>query len=186
MHQEVDLRKTKQRKKLLDIFRSIRKPLTADQILRQCQNECPNMALTTVYRNLDRLIELGYVTRAVYSDGTARFASATDSHKHMLTCRICHAQVSIDNCPISMSEEMLSQQTGYTIEHHYLEFFGICPGCLKRELPFMRERTNLPGITQDGTFEEETLPYFPEEFPEEFSEELSEEPAEESTKENEA
>jgi Fe2+ or Zn2+ uptake regulation protein len=155
LNQDVDLRKTKQRKKLLDIFTSIRKPLTADQILKQCQNECPNMALTTVYRNLDRLIDLGYVTKAVYPDGTARFASAQNNHKHMVTCRICHAQVAIDNCPVQMSEELISQQTGYLIEHHYLEFFGVCPDCLKRELPFKRRRTHLPGIPQDDASAED-------------------------------
>jgi Fe2+ or Zn2+ uptake regulation protein len=163
LNQDVDLRKTKQRKKLLDIFTSIRKPLTADQILKRCQNECPNMALTTVYRNLDRLIDLGHVTKAVYPDGTARFSAAGDNHKHMVTCRICHAQVAIESCPVQASEELISQQTGYLIEHHYLEFFGVCPNCLKRELPFQHRRIHLPGVVQDSSFTEEEFPFQTEE-----------------------
>ncbi len=154
-----ELRQTKQRRKLLDIFTNTSKPMTAEQILKRCQVECPNMALTTVYRNLDRLIDLGQVSKAVYPDGTARYTSSSKSHKHMVTCRICQAQVEVDFCPVQMSEELISQQTGYLIEHHYLEFFGICPQCLKRELPFKRRRTHLPGIVQDGTFDE---PVFPE------------------------
>lgn len=156
---EKELRQTKQRRKLLDIFKKTSKPLTAEQILKSCQVECPNMALTTVYRNLDRLIDLGQISKTVYPDGTARYTSSSKGHKHMVTCRICQAQVEVDFCPVQMSEELISQQTGYLIEHHYLEFYGICPACLKRELPFKRRRTHLPGVVQDGTFDE---PVFPE------------------------
>lgn len=157
---EKELRQTKQRRKLLDIFKKINKPLTAEQILRSCQVECPNMALTTVYRNLDRLIDLGQVSKTVYPDGTARYSSSSKSHKHMVTCRICQRQVEIDVCPVQMSEELISQQTGFLIEHHYLEFYGICPECLKQELAFKRRRVHLPGVVQEdevGEAEEEKL-----------------------------
>jgi hypothetical protein len=114
------------------------------------------MALTTVYRNLDRLIDLGYISKAVYPDGTARFTSASDSRKHMITCRICHAQLPIDFRKV---EELISKQTGYVIEHHYLDFFGICPSCLKQALPFKRRRTHLPGVPQDGSFDDDIFPF---------------------------
>ena len=131
--------------------------MTADQILKQCHIECPNMALTTVYRNLDKLIDMGYLSKSIYPDGAARYAAADVGHRHMVTCRICHAQTEIPNCPIQISEDLVSKQTGYQIEHHYLEYFGICPACLKSDLAFKRNRTNLPGIIQAAEIDDDPL-----------------------------
>lgn len=155
MNREQDLRKTKQRRHLLSLFKSAEKAMTAEQILKHCHIECPNMALTTVYRNLDKLIEMGYVQKTIHPDGAARFNSAQKSHRHMVTCRICHAQVELKTCPITMSEEWISRETGFRVEHHYLEYFGLCPQCLKSDLAFNREKVELPGITQDSSSDEE-------------------------------
>lgn len=155
MKVDLDLRKTKQRKKLLDIFNIKQEPMTAEQILKFCHLECPNMALTTVYRNLDRLIDMGYIAKTIYPDGAARFTSADIGHRHMVTCRICHAQTEIKSCPVQLGEDLISKQTGYQIEHHYLEFFGLCPTCQKSELAFQRKRVINLGIRQAGDADEE-------------------------------
>jgi len=172
LKESLELRKTKQRKKLLDIFSTNKKPMTADQILKYCHLECPNMALTTVYRNLDKLIELGYINKTIYPDGAARYSPVDAGHHHMVTCRICHAQVEITNCPVNISEELISEETGYKIEHHYLEFFGICPNCLKSDLAFQRKKVELPGVHQaddieDDDYEQKLEEKYEEEFEDE-------------------
>jgi Fe2+ or Zn2+ uptake regulation protein len=177
----LDLRKTKQRKKLLDFFRTTNKPMTADQILKHCHIECPNMALTTVYRNLDKLIDMGYVSKSIYPDGAARYTAADIGHRHIVTCRMCHAQVELPNCPIQGCEEMISNQTGYKVEHHYLEFFGICPSCLKSDLAFQRNNVEVPGVQQSSEYDEEEE----DEFHTEINKLLAEEPSIENEAENE-
>jgi len=152
---DLDLRKTKQRRKLLDLFNIVQKPMTADQILKYCHLECPNMALTTVYRNLDRLIDMGCIAKTVYPDGAARYTSADIGHSHMVTCRLCHAQVELVSCPVQMSEDLVAKHTGYQIEHHYLEYFGLCPNCQKNDLAFQRQKVTNIGIPQAGEYAED-------------------------------
>ena len=129
MADDTNLRKTRQRRKLLDILGSKPEPLTADQILRICQLECPNMALTTVYRNLDRMIGLGYATKIESMQGAARFAVSTPETRMVLICRVCQARVEIKGISTEGLEAELEKRTGYGIEHRYLEFYGLCPRC---------------------------------------------------------
>jgi len=156
LNSDLDLRKTKQRKKLLDLFTTTQKPMSADQILKHCHIECPHMALTTVYRNLDRLIDCGYIAKTIYPDGAARYTSADMGHRHMVTCRCCHAQTELLNCPVQMSEDLVAKQTGYRIEHHYLEYFGLCPECQKKGLTFAPLKVKIPEIYAADPFEVET------------------------------
>ena len=129
MAEDTNLRRTRQRRKLLDILGAKPEPLTADQILRICQLECPNMALTTVYRNLDRMIELGYATKIESAQGAARFAASTPETRMVLICRVCQARAEVRGLSAEGIEAELEKRTGYEIEHRYLEFYGLCPRC---------------------------------------------------------
>jgi Fe2+ or Zn2+ uptake regulation protein len=48
---------------------------------------------------------------------------------HTLICRECHAVVEFDDCNLTMLEKLLTVQTGFTIQGHRLELYGICPTC---------------------------------------------------------
>lgn len=134
MAEDSTLRKTKQRKRLFDILRSKPEPMTADELLSICQLECPNMALTTVYRNLDRMIDLGYATKLESTQGAARYAVAQKDTRIVLICRVCQERREIRDISSEAMEELIEERTGYDIEHRYLEFFGICPKCQARSM----------------------------------------------------
>lgn len=134
MAEDTGLRRTKQRKQLLDILQAKTEPLTADQILRICQLECPNMALTTVYRNLDRMIELGVATKITHLSGVARFTVAKPNKKVVLFCRMCQCRFELDDVSVEALETQIEKKSGFEIEHRYMEFYGLCPKCQRRML----------------------------------------------------
>ena len=132
MSDSKDLRKTKQRKHLYELLKSKKGPMTADQILKNCQLWCPNMALTTVYRNLDRMVELGYVARIQSPQGAARYCSAASEKRINLVCRICNGQELVEDADIKPLEAYVFEKNGFTTELGHLEFLGVCKKCLKQ------------------------------------------------------
>lgn len=133
--EDTGTRKTKQRRQLLEILGRRTEPLTAEQILQVCRPECPNMALTTVYRNLERMVEAGLAAKITHASGAARFTVIKPSKRAVLCCRICQRRIELDDVPLEALEQVLAQRSGYEIEYRHLEFYGVCPQCRRREAP---------------------------------------------------
>lgn len=134
MSKKTDLRRTKQRRHLLDILTSKKEPMTADQILKNCKLWCPNMALTTVYRNLDRMVQLGYLIRLESSQGAARYCAADAGNSIRLICRACGARETIDGIDLKLLETYIFDNNGFDIQQSNIEFIGVCRKC-RRNLP---------------------------------------------------
>ncbi len=130
----IELRKTKQRRQLFDLLKSKSEPMTADQILKICQLESPNMALTTVYRNLDKMVDLGYATRIASIQGAARYCVQESQKRIQLFCRICNRVTGVEDVDIKLLESLIHEKTGFNIEQGNLEFYGVCADC-KRQMP---------------------------------------------------
>lgn len=108
--------------------------MTAEQILKICQLECPTMALTTVYRNLDRMVELGFATKINSAQGAARYYAATPESRIQLFCRMCNGQIQVGGADIKLLEAYIYEKTGFEIEKGNLEFYGVCKSC-RRHMP---------------------------------------------------
>jgi Fe2+ or Zn2+ uptake regulation protein len=84
----------------------------------------------TVYRTIFLFFDLGILRRLQSdADGKTYFVAVSPGHTHPLICRTCHAIVDFDVCDLSLLENMLSRETGYAIERHHLEIYGLCPTC---------------------------------------------------------
>jgi Fe2+ or Zn2+ uptake regulation protein len=84
----------------------------------------------TVYRTIKALQDLGYLRWVHDQGGEHRFVAATPGHSHMLVCRSCSKAVEFADCDLSVLEKLIATQTGFTVEGHHLEFFGLCPECV--------------------------------------------------------
>lgn len=88
------------------------------------------LGLTTVYRTLDLLIELGLVKSLFLADGSVRYEYIGDKkHHHHLVCTGCGQICELDGCAIAGLENKIAKNTAYQITHHALELYGICPSC---------------------------------------------------------
>lgn len=125
-----DLKQTKKRILILSVLEEATTALTVEEIEEMTSKEI-KMSISTIYRALNALAEKNVVTKTLHQDGKAYFEINSHNHKHTLICTLCNERVAIDTCPLETLEDNLIKKTGYAITGHSLEFFGICPVCLK-------------------------------------------------------
>ena len=83
----------------------------------------------TVYRTLEILEGLGLARKLHQEDGCSCYAVSSRGHAHHVICRACRAAVEFEGCRIDDVLREVSARTGYTVESHFLELFGLCPAC---------------------------------------------------------
>ena len=50
------------------------------------------------------------------------------THKHLLKCDVCNREIDIP-CPMSQIEEIVRNETGFTLTEHDLVMKGVCKEC---------------------------------------------------------
>ncbi len=104
--------------------------ITAEKLLKQCQKEIPSLNLTTVYRNLEKMIELGLVQQVNVISSKRAFKLVTlNSHHHHLICSRCKKTIPIDYCPITNELLEIAKSKNFKIADSNIEFFGLCQDC---------------------------------------------------------
>lgn len=102
---------------------------TPDQVHAAVAKTASGVNITTVYRTLELLEELGLVTHAHLSHGAPTYhALGDDQHAH-LVCRVCGG---IEEMPPSALEplaERLSLDRGFIIDVGHVALFGLCAQC---------------------------------------------------------
>lgn len=124
-------RLTKVRRLVLSIFSELTTPLSVPELLKLLKQEGLSVNKTTVYRELDFLIDNQLVTEIDLLDGLKRYElSVGQEHHHHLVCRSCRSIqcVGMDN-DLDSLERKIKKQHGFRVESHVLEFFGLCKAC---------------------------------------------------------
>ncbi|MEG0250652.1 MAG: Fur family transcriptional regulator [Peptostreptococcus sp.] len=131
MLKSAKLKATRKRMLLLNCLRHSDAPLTAEEIYTDLKKEI-NINLSTVYRALNALTESDIIIKQMLSDGNSVFQLNNTNHQHILTCKMCGKVSYVDICPVDSLLNEISDQTGYEITGHNLEFIGICPECSRK------------------------------------------------------
>lgn len=124
-----ELKNTKQRAAILRVLKSLAEPASAEEVFSNLKDDFPTLALSTVYRNLERFAAAGLVKKDSFNDGIIRYSLAEEHHGHYLICTECDCKIKIDDCPLSNMEEELAKNTGFEIDGHNLTIYGKCPRC---------------------------------------------------------
>ncbi len=122
------LRITKQRKIIIEELGKTQSHPTAAEIYEAVRKRLPKISLGTVYRNLEFLSEIGVIQKLEMAGAQMRFDRTTSNHYH-IRCVICRR---VDDAPMKPSNSIdpaLSENSGYSILRHKIEFMGICPNC---------------------------------------------------------
>jgi len=124
---------TRQRRAVLDVMTLTDTRLTAADVFAKAQRACPDLGLTTVYRTLEILEQLGAIRRVHLDDGCEAFAPTAIEHGHYLICDNCRTTIEFEGCDLTAMLNRIAMQTGFTIEQHWLELVGRCPKCQKKK-----------------------------------------------------
>lgn len=104
---------------------------TPDEILAAVREESQAVNISTVYRTLELLEELGLVRHNHISDRAPTYHStATPDHVH-LVCRGCGAITEVVPEVIGPMTDTLRAEYGFTTDIGHLTVFGTCRECTK-------------------------------------------------------
>lgn len=120
---------TRQRVAVVSAVQGRGEQLTPWQVFEQARQECPGLGLTTVYRCLQLLHELGFLRRVHMEEGCTGYAYVRDREGHHLVCQVCNRVVDFPCTGLSELIEKTERGTGFTVESHLLELVGLCPAC---------------------------------------------------------
>ncbi len=122
-------RLTPQRSAILRAVLSSDEHPTAEQVFSQVRAEFPMTSLATVYNTLGLLREMGAVLEIGLGHGGMRYDGLRpEPHPHLI-CTQCQAILDADLPELKALGEAVSQATGFRINSHRFDFFGICPRC---------------------------------------------------------
>ena len=102
---------------------------TPDEVLAAVREESQAVNISTVYRTLELLEELGLVRHNHISDRAPTYHStATPDHVH-LVCRDCGSITEVDPDVIAPMTETLRATYGFSTDIGHLTVFGTCRAC---------------------------------------------------------
>lgn len=125
-----NLKWSKQRDYLLDIFFNSNGHVTANELYKAAQERYPQIGYATVYRTLKLLEESGFATASRFGHKSSRFEmSRADEHHDHLVCIKCGSIIEFQSDQIEQIQETVARKKGFTITHHKLVLYGICKTC---------------------------------------------------------
>ena len=102
---------------------------TPDEIRVEVRKESSAVNVSTVYRTLELLEELGLVRHAHLSDRAPTYHStATPEHVH-LVCRSCGSVSEAEADAVSLFTGALRERQGFRTDVGHLTVFGTCRNC---------------------------------------------------------
>lgn len=131
-------RVTEPRQAILKVLNKTEKHVSAEDIYHKVHKKYPNVGLTTVYRTLDLLVDMGLVSKFDFGDGRARYELTEGphaTHHHHLVCRNCgriidYADYLEDEVKmVNKVERLLEKRHDFKIDSHQLHFYGVCGKC---------------------------------------------------------
>jgi Fur family transcriptional regulator, peroxide stress response regulator len=121
-------KETRQRELILFILKGTRSHPTADWIYDEARKKISNISKGTVYRNLTILLERGEIAELNLSGTVTRYEIKQPSHYHF-RCELCGKVMDV-NMPVAEDlNRKAAEETGFRVNHHQLEFRGICRDC---------------------------------------------------------
>ncbi|WP_214109765.1 Fur family transcriptional regulator [Acrocarpospora catenulata] len=102
---------------------------TPEDISAKVQQTARGVNISTVYRTLELLEELGLVTHTHLSHGAPTYHLAADADHIHLVCRGCGDIVEAPPHLVQTMVDALDTQLGFATDVHHLTIFGRCTRC---------------------------------------------------------
>jgi Fur family transcriptional regulator, ferric uptake regulator len=119
---------TLSRRLLLDVLFDAGDHRTAEELADDVQRRAPDVHLSTIYRNLDDLQELGVVVHSHLGHGPATYQLASMAHSHFI-CERCGAMIEAPDELFDGLARTARAELGFVIDPHHFAILGRCADC---------------------------------------------------------
>lgn len=125
-----NVRNTRQRQMILSILKESDKPMSINEIYQQVITQLPKIAKSTIYRNIDSLLNQNLIDKYHLNDTEIfyRIKANRSEHKHFVICDDCKQIFDLPSCPIHELEHSMEEE-GFIIKDHQIQISGICKTC---------------------------------------------------------
>jgi len=127
-------RLTGPRKSVAELVSEREGHFTAADLISDARRKRLPLGRATIFRNLDLLTSLGALERLDLPSGEhAYVACEPEQHHHHVVCRQCGRSVEVEDSGLQSVVSEIARRSGYLIDTHRLELFGLCPDCAAKE-----------------------------------------------------
>jgi Fur family ferric uptake transcriptional regulator len=123
------LRMTPQRQLILDAVASMHGHVSVDQVYQQVVSAFPDVNISTVYRTLEVLEELGVVRHTHFHDGVAQYERTDAARHHHMVCSRCGADTELELDVLQPLADELKRRYGFEADLAHSAIVGVCRHC---------------------------------------------------------
>ena len=138
---ECGLRMTASREAIIDVLSKMKEHSSAEDIYIEAHKLNPRIGLTSVYRTLELMSNMGMVYKTEFGDGCARYelseVAGGRKHHHHIVCTKCGKIINYDDFSEKEIQVICNLQKEFEkkyqvrISHHSVQYYGECYKCLK-------------------------------------------------------
>jgi Fur family ferric uptake transcriptional regulator len=122
-------RLTEPRRSLATLIADQAGHFTAAELVDAARERHLDVGRATVFRTLEVLEDLGAVERLDLPSGEHAYVGCEPAHHHHVVCSGCGRTDEIDDAGLRAVVADVARRTGYRVDDHRLELFGLCPTC---------------------------------------------------------
>ncbi|MGH3414202.1 MAG: Fur family transcriptional regulator [Marmoricola sp.] len=123
-------RLTPQRELVLGAVEQLRHA-TPDEVYAEVRQHSSSINLSTVYRTLELLDEIGLIHHAHLSDRAPTYHAASGHEHAHLVCRGCRRVISLDREEAEAALGEVAAQHDFRPDYGHLTVFGLCADCAR-------------------------------------------------------
>lgn len=120
---------TGQRSLLLRVIKESKGHLDAGEIYHLARREDPTISLSTVYRNLNMLKELGLISELHLDEEHHHYELRDATEHYHLICSSCGRVIEFDSPLVGELVGQVSQRKDFLIERVHIDLVGLCAKC---------------------------------------------------------
>lgn len=123
-------RLTGPRRTVADLIAARAGHFTAADLVDDAAARRLDIGRATIFRTLDVLEGVGAIERIDLPSGDHAYITCEPAaHHHHVVCTRCGRATDVDDAGLAAVVARIGRETGYRIDDHRLELFGLCPGC---------------------------------------------------------
>jgi Fur family ferric uptake transcriptional regulator len=102
---------------------------TAAELEAVARDRRVRVSRASLFRALDLLTDLGVLERLDLPSGEHAYVPCAPAHHHHVVCSRCGRTTEVEDHGVAAAVAEIARRTGYRIDAHRLELFGLCRHC---------------------------------------------------------
>lgn len=127
-------RVTSSRRILLEVLFMASGHMSAEELAEAVQVRAPDVHLSTIYRNLEELEQVGVISHSHLGHGPSSYLLATHAHAHFV-CADCGKMIEAPEEMFRGLARTAKTRLGFAIDPKHFAILGLCADCSAKESP---------------------------------------------------